>query len=423
MNEVVADRIPVYCAHDCLAPIEAVIGNPRNPNRHPAAQIELLAKIIEAQGWRAPITVSNRSGFVVRGHGRLEAARILGVTTVPVDRQDYADEASEYADMIADNRIAELAELDMPTLKDLLEQIDDGTFDMDLTGFAQPDLESLMREFQPVVEDDVADRLDRADELLEKWGVCVGDLWEAGTHRLLCGDSAAEADVERLWGSERAEVCWTDPPWNVAYGENSHPSWKQRSIANDNLGAEFPAFASRFSSVIADVLLPGAPIYMAMSAQEWPVIHAALTEAGFHWSSTIIWVKDHAVLSRKDYHTRYEPLWYGWKDGAARLTPLKDRSQNDVWEIPRPTRSEEHPTMKPVELVARALANSSKVGDRIFDPFLGSGTTAVAAEQTGRACYGIELEPKYVAVTLERLEGLGLKARKVVPSGKNRPSA
>jgi DNA modification methylase len=209
----------------------------------------------------------------------------------------------------------------------------------------------------------------------------------------------------------------------VAYGESSHPSWKQRSIANDNLGAEFPAFASRFSSVIADVLLPGAPIYMAMSAQEWPVIHAALTEAGFHWSSTIIWVKDHAVLSRKDYHTRYEPLWYGWKDGAARLTPLDDRSQNDVWEIPRPTRSEEHPTMKPVELVARALANSSKVGDRVFDPFLGSGTTAVAAEQTGRACYGIELEPKYVAVTLERLEGLGLAPRKVVSCGKNRPSA
>jgi DNA modification methylase len=186
-----------------------------------------------------------------------------------------------------------------------------------------------------------------------------------------------------------------------------------RGIENDNLGAEFPAFASQFCTIIAQSLIPGAPIYMAMSAQEWPTIDSALRVAGFHWSSTIIWVKDHAVLSRKDYHTRYEPLWYGWRDGAPRLVPLGDRTQNDVWEIDRPTRSEEHPTMKPVELVARALTNSSHVGDLVFEPFLGSGTTAVAAEQTGRVCAGIELVPKYTAVTLERLALMGAVPRLV----------
>lgn len=213
---------------------------------------------------------------------------------------------------------------------------------------------------------------------------------------------------KRSWGGGVAAICWTDPPWNVAYGESKHPSWRQRSIQNDNLGEAFPAFASQFCTIIAASLAPGGMIYMAMSAQEWPTIDQALRVAGFHWSSTIIWAKDHAVLSRKDYHTRYEPLWYGWKDGAPRLVPLVDRAQNDVWEIDRPTRSEEHPTMKPVELVARALKNSSHVGDVVFEPFLGSGTTAVAAEQTGRVCCGMEVEPRYVSVCLERLTGMGL---------------
>jgi DNA modification methylase len=260
------------------------------------------------------------------------------------------------------------------------------------------------------VEDPGAE-MDKAEELREKWGTERGQLWAVGAHKILCGDCCDEATVDRLLGGDKCHICWTDPPWNVAYGESSHPTWKKRSIQNDNLGAEFPAFASQFCTIIAESLLPGAPIYMAMSAQEWPVIHGALAQAGFHWSSTIIWVKDHAVLSRKDYHTRYEPLWYGWRDGAARLCKVGDRRQNDVWEIDRPKRSDEHPTMKPVELVARSLTNSSQPGDLVFEPFLGSGTTAVAAEQTGRACRAIELEPKYVAVTLERLEGMGLAPR------------
>ena len=128
----------------------------------------------------------------------------------------------------------------------------------------------------------------------------------------------------------------------------------------------------------------------------------ALKDAGFHWSSTIIWAKDSLVVSRKDYHTQYEPVWYGWKDGAARVCKVTDRKQSDLWQIPRPKRSDEHPTMKPVELVARSIKNSSSIGDIVIDPFVGSGTTIVAAEQTGRKCRATELDPKYVAVAIQR---------------------
>lgn len=149
----------------------------------------------------------------------------------------------------------------------------------------------------------------------------------------------------------------------------------------------------------------GAMTYVVMSAQEWGNLMLALAENDYHWSSTIIWAKDQLVLSRKDYHTQYEPIWYGWKNGS-RLHPLKDRKQSDVWEIARPKRSDEHPTMKPVELVARALANSSNVGDVVLDLFGGSGTTLIAAEQLERVCYMCELDPHYVDVIIDRWEQL-----------------
>jgi DNA modification methylase len=227
-------------------------------------------------------------------------------------------------------------------------------------------------------------------------------------YKILCGDSTSVEDVGRLMDGERAKWWWSDPPWNVAYGSSDHPTYRSRTIQNDNLGDEFPGFCRAFIAQAKSVLHPGAMVYLVMSAQEWPVIDAALREGGFHWSSTLIWKKDRLVLSRKDYHTQFEPLWYGWEDSAPRLCPLEDRTQSDVWEIDRPSRSEEHPTMKPVELVARSLQNSSRPNDLGYEPFSGSGSTFVAAEQTGRRCYGMEIEPKYVGVTLQRLADMGL---------------
>lgn len=363
--------------------------------------------------------LADRDGVVIAGNKTLEAAQELGLPVRVVDtagdelvvvrRTDLALEDGGLARRLAylDNRSSELG-LDWDA-EQILADLEAG---LDLNGvFEEAELNRMLEELRlpEAVEDPGAD-LDRADELQEKWQVEHGQIWAVGDHRVMCGDCTEAGDVGRLLDGEGAHICWTDPPWNVAYGESgANPRWRQRTIANDNLGTEFPGFARKFCRTIADSIEPGAPLYMAMSAQEWPTIHTALTAAGFHWSSTIIWVKDQPVLSRKDYHTRFEPIWYGWRLGARRRVPLLDRSQNDVWEFPRPARSEEHPTMKPVELVARALKNSSFVGDRVFEPFLGSGTTAVAAEQTGRICYAMELEPKYVAVTLERLSGMGLE--------------
>lgn len=237
-------------------------------------------------------------------------------------------------------------------------------------------------------------------------------------HRLICGDCTDPAVVARLLGDEKAPICWTDPPWNVAYGSafdqqrpdaEKYLGWKNRTILNDNLGDKFPEFVDKFAKIIHDALVPGGILYMAMGAQEWPTVDATLRVNGFHWSSTIIWTKDSLVVSRKDYHTQYEPLWYGWRDDAARVCEVTDRTQSDVWPIPRPKVSELHPTTKPVPLVERSLANSSRLGDLVFEPFAGSGTTCVAAERLGRRSAAIELAPEYAAVVIERLVQTGLE--------------
>lgn len=391
-----------------LVPAEQLLANPRNPRSHPKKQRDALVGSMRELGIIAPVLVNLRTGYLIDGHARVEEITSVDPSRpMPVVFVDVSPEQEAKAIAVFD-RITEMADVDKERLESLLREVRS----------EEPALQKLLAEMAKEHRlylgpdegpEDPGAELDRADELQEKWGVEKDQIWQAGEHRILCGDCCDEAAVDRLLEGAKCQMCWTDPPWNVAYGQSDmNPRWKLRAIANDNLGAEFPAFASQFCTIIAESVLPGAPIYMAMSAQEWPVIHAALASAGFHWSSTIIWVKDHAVLSRKDYHTRYEPLWYGWKDGAARLCQVTDRKQNDVWEIPRPTRSDEHPTMKPVELVARALENSSFRGDRVFEPFLGSGSTLVACEQTGRAGLGMDVDPRYVAVTLERLSGMGL---------------
>ena len=196
---------------------------------------------------------------------------------------------------------------------------------------------------------------------------------------------------------------FTDPPWNVDYGGSTHPSWKNRQILNDKMSTEdFHEFLLSAFKAMAGVSEPGAMAYVVMSAQEWGSVMTAMKDAGYHWSSTIIWAKDSLVLSRKDYHTQYEPIWYGWLEGDSRLCPLQDRQQSDLWQIDRPKRSEDHPTMKPISLAARAISNSSHMGDTVLDLFGGSGTTVLAAEQTERVCHMMELDPKYADVIVRR---------------------
>lgn len=228
------------------------------------------------------------------------------------------------------------------------------------------------------------------------------------SHRLMCGDSTSAKDADVLMGGNKADMVFTDPPWNVNYGaveEDNPMGYKPRTILNDFMGTEdFKKFMYDVFKNMNNLSKEGCMTYVVMSAQEWGNMMLALTDNEFHWSSTIIWNKDRLVMSRKDYHTKYEPIWYGWKEGASRLNPLEDRKQSDVWDIERPSRSELHPTTKPVELVAKAIKNSSKTNDRVLDLFGGSGTTLIAAEQLDRQCYMMELDPKYVDVIIKRWE-------------------
>ena len=365
--------------------------------------VNRIAGSLRQYGQRKPIVVNRlQNGKIEAGNGTYRAAIALGWSHIAVVYVDD-DPATAAAFGIADNRVAEFSRWDEDVLRDLAGSVGDL-----YTGFEAAELDDLVgitSTPQPKVEDPGAEP-ERADELQEKWQVQPGQVWLLGKHRLMCGDSTSTEDVNRLMGSERAAMICTDPPWNVNYGggisaENSQ-GYKVRTINNDNLGEKFPEFVRNFVKQLWEFSLPGALIYLVMGTQEWPLIDKTLRDQGFHWSSTIVWVKDQLVLSRKDYHTQYEPLWYGWRGDAARLQEVVDRKQSDTWFIDRPKKSEEHPTMKPLELVERSLNNSSKANAIVLDLFSGSGTTLMACERLGRICRAMENDPRYVAVGLER---------------------
>ena len=409
--KAIAGDIPVYCSHDEIVDIMKVIPNPKNPNTHGERQIEILSQVIKAQGWRKPITVSKRSGFVVAGHGRLQAALLLKTDKVPVDYQDYATEAEEYADLVADNRIAELSEIDHEMLNSILEDIKEyEDFNFELTGYTDCDIDSILENVDGLdfEEDTEAVEDDYEIELPAEPKAKHGDIYQLGKHRLMCGDSTKIEDVEKLMDNDKAHMVFTDPPWNVNYGavkEGNLQGYKPRSILNDFMGTEdFKEFMFNAFKSMNYASHEGAMTYVVMSAQEWGNMMLTLSQNNYHWSSTIIWNKNSLVLSRKDYHTKYEPIWYGWKEGKSRLHPLEDRKQSDVWDFDRPVRSEEHPTMKPIPLVSKAIINSSNKNDNILDLFGGSGTTLMACEQNERNAYVMELDPKYIDVIIDRWE-------------------
>jgi len=401
----VIDGIPVYCAVDKIVDIEKIVPNPRNPNQHGDSQIELLAKIIKAQGWRAPITVSTRSGMIVRGHGRMMAARKLGLSQVPVDYQDYANEAEEWADLIADNRIAELAEINNRMLMDLIEEIDTGIIDLEITGYTESDLEKIIAELTAPWEDNLDE--DEAPALPETAVTKPGEIIILGRHRLICGDSTSEADIAKLMNGQQADLVLTDPPYNVDYEGGTKDKLK---IQNDKMkDAEFLRFLTDAFTVMYAHSKMGAPIYVFHADSEGYNFRAAFKHAGYRLRQCLIWAKNSLVMGRQDYQWQHEPILYGWKEGAGH-TWYGDRKQTTLVRFDKPQKNAEHPTMKPVGLCGYFIHNSSKEGDVILDPFGGSGSTLIACEQMNRACYMSELDPKYCDVIIQRWETLtGLK--------------
>lgn len=379
----------------------------KNAKLHGEDQIEKLKASILEFGFLTPCLIDKKKN-IIAGHGRVMAAKALGMETVPCVFIEGLTEAQRKAYILADNRLGELGEWDMSIVMSELEELKDMDFDIEVTGFELPEDE----EYEEIVEDDLP-------EVPEEPKSKLGDIFQLGDHLLICGDSTDwEGTIQRLMGEKRADMVFTDPPWNVNYGaveKGNAMGYKPRTILNDFMGTEdFKNFMFSAFSCMNKASKAGAMTYVVMSAQEWGNMMLTLSQNDYHWSSTIIWNKDRFVLSRKDYHTKYEPIWYGWKDGESRLCPLEDRNQCDVWDFERPMKSEEHPTMKPVNLVVKAITNSSRKGDVVLDLFGGSGTTLIACEQTGRKCRMSELDPHYCDVIIQRWENLTGKKAKLV---------
>ena len=389
--------VAVHCSHDALVALDQLRPNPSNPNKHPDAQIALLAKIIKAQGWRNPIVVSNRSGLITKGHARLSAAQLLGLSTAPVDRQDYESEQQEIADMIADNRIAELSEPDASMLRELVEQLDDGSFDMDLTGFGHDALEELMTAAPPEDGVDAEPQIDKADELRLKWGVERGQVWELGDHRLMCGDSTSKVDVEALLAQERPNLMVTDPPYGVDY----NPKWRSEAGLNKNRDKMGKVQNdNRADWTEAWKLFCGDVAYVWHADRHAAEVQHSIEAAGFAIRNQIIWAKDRMALSRGDYHWQHEPCWYAVREGKPG-NRTDDRTQTTLWPIPaREDSGHGHGTQKPTECMRRPIQNHAST--EIYEPFCGSGTTIIASEQLGRKCLAMEIDPGYVAVSIQR---------------------
>jgi DNA modification methylase len=378
-----------------LWPIDRLRPYERNPRTHSADQVAQIAASMVEFGFTNPILVDETDG-ILAGHGRLMAARQLGLAEVPVVRLGHLTLAQKRAYVIADNQLTLNSGWNETLLAEELAWLRDETFDLDLLGFDAGELEALL---SPVDEPDAAE--DEAPEPPVEPVSRPGDLWLLGDHRLLCGDATVLTDVERVLGGSLADMAWTDPPYNVDYGNTAKDKLrgKDRRILNDALGDGFGAFLQDACTNLVTVT-KGA-VYIAMSSSELHTLQTAFTAAGGKWSTFIIWAKNTFTLGRADYQRQYEPILYGWPTGSEHYW-CGARDQGDVWHFDKPTKNDLHPTMKPVALIERAIRNSSKRRDIVLDPFGGSGSTLIAAEKTGRQARLVELDPRYVDVIVRR---------------------
>ena len=370
----------------------------RNARTHSEEQVAQIAASIAEFGFTNPI-LAGSDGVIVAGHGRLAAAQKLGMEVVPVVVLDHLSATQRRALVIADNRIAENAGWDEAMLRVELVSLQDDDFDLALTGFDADDLADLLAGEDADGAGQTDD--DAVPEVTETPISRPGDVWLLDGHRLLCGDSTQAGSYKQLLEGELVDMVFTDPPYNVNYANTPKDKMrgKDRAILNDNLGDGFYDFL--LAALTPTIASCRGGIYVAMSSSELDVLQSAFREAGGKWSTFVIWAKNTFTLGRSDYQRQYEPILYGWPEGATRHW-CGDRDQSDVWQIKKPHKNDLHPTMKPVELVERAIRNSSRPGNVVLDPFGGSGTTLIAAEKTGRLARMIELDPKYVDVIVRR---------------------
>lgn len=379
--------------------VEDLIPYARNARTHSDEQVARIAASIKEFGWTNPIIIDGENG-IVAGHGRMLAARKLGLSEVPCIELKNLTETQKRAYILADNRLALDAGWDNEMLALELGDLKDAGVDLELTGFSDEELDELLATPTESVDGDEDEAPEPQEDPVSK----RGDVWILGAHRVMCGDSCSADDISKLFGSTgggtpTVSLYLTDPPYNVAYEGGTKDAL---TIQNDNMeDGKFRQFLVDAFSMADTVMQPGAVFYIWHADSEGFNFRGACRDVGWPVRECLIWAKNMFVMGRQDYQWRHEPCLYGWKEGAAHKW-YSDRSQSTVLEFDKPTRNGVHPTMKPVELFRYLMENSSKKGDVVFDSFGGSGTTLIASEETGRVARLMELDPRYVDVIVKR---------------------
>ena len=374
-----------------LISTEKLIPYVNNARTHSAEQINKLRSSLREFGFINPVII-DRDYNVIAGHGRIEAAKAEGISEVPCVFADYLTEAQKKAYILADNRMAMDAGWDEELLRVEIEALQAESFDVGLTGFDESEIADLFETDSEVKEDGFD-----VDAELEKPPVTKsGDLWLLGNHRLICGDSTREETYTLLMDGKKANLVVTDPPYNVNYEGSAG------RIKNDNMeNGKFYQFLLDAFTCMEKVMENDASIYVFHADTEGLNFRKAFADAGFYLSGTCIWKKQSLVLGRSPYQWQHEPVLFGWKK-KGRHQWYTGRKESTIWEFDKPKKNGDHPTMKPVPLVAYPIKNSSMSNCIVLDPFGGSGSTLIACEQTDRVCHTIELDEKFCDVIVKR---------------------
>lgn len=376
--------------------IEKLIPYARNSRTHSDEQVAQIAASIKEFGWTNPILVDGEAG-IIAGHGRLAAARKLGLKKIPVIELSHLSSTQKKALIIADNKLALNAGWDNDMLALEFEELELEGFDLALTGFDEKEIDALTPE---QINEGLTDE-DAVPDVPDEPKTKLGDIYQLGKHRLMCGDSCSVTDMEKLCDGQLVDMWLTDPPYNVAYEGKTKDALK---IQNDSMGNDQFRQFLRDAYVTADtVMKAGAVFYIWHADSEGYNFRGAASDAGWKVRQCLIWKKSTMVMGRQDYHWKHEPCLYGWKEGAGHLWAT-DRKQTTILEFDKPSRNGEHPTMKPVALFEYQMLNNTKGGDIVLDSFGGSGTTLLAAEKNGRYSRLMELDPKYCDVIVKRWE-------------------
>ena len=399
---------------------DQLLANPANWRIHPKHQQEALGAVLDNVGWVQNVIVNRRTGFVVDGHMRVALAISKGAR-VPVTYVDLSPE-EEAVVLASFDPISAAAGVDAEKLDALLRDVQTNSPALDALLATVAEEAGVYATPKPAAED-VGAQIDRAEELLQKWQVERGQLWVMasktgkGEHRLLCGDSTNAEDVARVMGGEKVSLVVTDPPYGVAYADKNKflnviaPGNRiQTDIVGDHGSKEDIQNMWRMTFAnMNQIMLPGAVVYCFMpQGGDQMMMMMMMMGAGIEPRHELIWLKNNHVLGRTDYAYKHEPILYAWKDGGHKFY---GDFQTSVIEVNKPLKNDLHPTMKPVELIEKLIANSSTSQQLVYEPFGGSGTTMVACEQLGRQCRMIEIEPKYCAVILERMAAMGLEPK------------